>query len=77
MNTKPFIEQKKRNADMWLGQYDRYKDRSSAVNAAMAVGRLMGALELYHQLNGGELTAEHRALVEWAQEQFDRILRQE
>lgn len=76
MSTITYIEQKKRSADLWLGFYDRYKDRGSSVNAAMAVGRLMGALEL-HQQTCGELPAEYRTLGEWAQEQFDRILRQE
>lgn len=36
---------KKRSAIVWIAKYVQYRDRSSALNAALAVGRVVGFLE--------------------------------
>lgn len=73
MSTEAYIGQKKRNADMWVGFYDRNKDRSGAINAAMAVGRLVGALEMLRQQQREALAPEYQQMMHHYEQVWQRI----
>ena len=42
-----------RSADMWIEQYNRYKDVSGVRNASLAIGKLMGLFNVLLSMNGG------------------------
>jgi hypothetical protein len=41
------FEGQARSADLWIGQWERYKDVSGVRNAAMAIGKMAG---IYHTM---------------------------
>lgn len=42
-----------RSADLWIAQWNRYKDASSVKNVAMALGKIQGVYNVLLSLNGG------------------------
>jgi hypothetical protein len=43
-----------RSADMWIEQYNRYKDAGGVRNAALAIGKVMGIFNILLTMKGGE-----------------------
>lgn len=74
MSTQAYIEHKVRQTDVWIGFYDRFKDSSSALNAAMAIGRLVGALEMLRNQERDQLAPEFQQLLTKYDEVWQRIL---
>lgn len=44
-----------RSADLWIQQWERFKDGSSVRNAAMALGKIQGVYNVLLSANGGEV----------------------
>jgi len=44
-----------RSTDMWVDQWQRYKDVAAMRNVALALGKFYGLLSAYIALNDGEL----------------------
>lgn len=47
-----------RSADMWIEQYNRYKDVSGVRNASLAIGKLMGLFNVLLTMKGSENVEE-------------------
>lgn len=43
-----------RSADLWISQWERYKDAPSVRNAAMALGKIQGTYNVLLAMNGGD-----------------------
>lgn len=43
-----------RGADLWISQWERFKDASSVRNAAMALGKIQGVYNVLLTMNGGD-----------------------
>lgn len=52
-----------RSADMWIGQYNRYKDVSGVRNASLAIGKLMGLFNVLLTMNGGSSNVDDEIIA--------------
>jgi len=43
-----------RSADLWIAQWNRYKDTSGVRNASLAIGKMFGIYNVLVSLNGME-----------------------
>lgn len=43
-----------RSADLWISQWERYKDASSVRNAGLALGKIQGVYGVLLSMNGGD-----------------------
>jgi len=49
------IRAQAKSADMWIGEWEKYKDVSSVRNAALAIGKVSGLHNALLAVNGGEI----------------------
>jgi len=52
-----------RSADLWIEQYNKYKDISGIRNASLAIGKLMGHFMVLTTINGGNRDVEDDILA--------------
>jgi hypothetical protein len=43
-----------KTADMWIGEWEKYKDVSGVRNAALAIGKVSGLYNALLAMNGGD-----------------------
>ena len=55
-----------RAADMWIDQYNRYRDTGGVRNAALAIGKLMGIFNILISINEGNLDVSDEILAAMA-----------
>lgn len=64
-----------RSADLWIGQWERFKDAASVRNAALALGKIQGVYNVLLNLNGGDenMPEEIMTLMKKYGEIWDRL----
>lgn len=53
-----------RSADLWIGQWERFKDAASVRNAAMALGKIQGVYNVLLNINGGDKDVPEEIMVQ-------------
>jgi hypothetical protein len=51
------IKAQAKSADMWIQQWERYKDVSGVRNASLAIGKIFGLYSALLAMNGGDTNA--------------------
>lgn len=60
-----------RSADMWIEQYNRYKDVSGVRNTSLAIGKLMGLFNVLLTMNRGDANVGEDILA--AMEKYSKV----
>ena len=70
-----FLRSQAKSTDMWLEQWNRYKDTGGVRNAALAIGKMMGIYQILLNMNGADenMPEEVIALMKRYMEYWDDL----